>query len=74
MTKKSLYKRLGIGKEDNPEDMSSVNSLYQNNGYLFSKIDPGEEVVGEIRSISMSRYTKVNRPKSTKWTCPETGR
>ena len=27
--------------------MSSVNSLYQNNGYLFSKIDPGEEVVGE---------------------------
>ena len=45
--KKSLYKRLGIGKEDNPEDMSSVNSLYQNNGYLFSKIDPGEEVVGE---------------------------
>ena len=47
MTKKSLYKRLGIGKEDNPEDMSSVNSLYQNNGYLFSKIDPGEEVVGE---------------------------
>lgn len=45
--KKTLYKRLGLGKEDNIEDMTSVNSRYQNNGYLFSRIDPGEEVVGE---------------------------
>ena len=45
--KKTLYKRLGLGKEDNPDDMTSVNSRYQNNGYLFSRIDPGEEVVGE---------------------------
>ena len=45
--KKTLYKRLGIGKEDNVDDMTSVNSRYQNNGYLFSRIDPGEEVVGE---------------------------
>ena len=45
--KKTLYKRLGLGKEDNIDDMTSVNSRYQNNGYLFSRIDPGEEVVGE---------------------------
>lgn len=29
------------------EDMSSISSLLQNNGYLFSSIDPGEVVVGE---------------------------
>ena len=44
--KKTLHKRLGIGKEDNAEDLS-VNSEYQNSGYLFSRIDPGEEVIGE---------------------------
>ena len=45
--KKTLHKRLGIGKHADYEDMSSISSLYQNNGYLFSSIDPGEVVVGE---------------------------
>ncbi len=45
--KKTLHKRLGIGKHADYEDMSSISSLYQNNGYLVSSIDPGEVVVGE---------------------------
>ena len=43
--KKSMHKRLGIGKEQNPEEMS-ISSLYQNNGYLLSQIEPAEIVVG----------------------------
>lgn len=43
--KKSMHKRLGIGKEVNPDEMS-VSSLYQNQGYLMSQIDPDEIVVG----------------------------
>ncbi len=43
--KKSMHKRLGIGKEENPEDMS-VKSLYQNEGYLMSQIDPAETIIG----------------------------
>ncbi len=43
--KKSMYKRLGIGKETNPDEMS-VSTLYQNQGYLMSQIDPDEEVIG----------------------------
>ncbi|MEZ3442417.1 MAG: outer membrane protein assembly factor BamA [Alistipes sp.] len=43
--KKSMHKRLGIGKDVNPEDMS-VSSLYQNQGYLMSQIDPDEIVIG----------------------------
>ena len=43
--KKSMHKRLGIGKEVNPDDMS-VSSLYQNQGYLMSQIDPDEIVIG----------------------------
>ena len=42
--KKSMHKRLGIGKEENPEDMS-VKSLYQNEGYLMSQIDPAEVII-----------------------------
>lgn len=44
--KKSIHKRLGIGKETNPDDMS-VSSLYQNEGYLMSQIDPAENIIGE---------------------------
>lgn len=44
--KKTLYKRLGYGKEDNPEDPSTVNSMYKDKGYIFSEIDPAENVVG----------------------------
>lgn len=43
--KKSMHKRLGIGKEDNPEDIS-VKSLYQNDGYLMSQIEPAETIIG----------------------------
>ena len=43
--KKTINKRLGHGKEDNPEDMS-IKSLYQNNGYLMSQIDPAEIIIG----------------------------
>ena len=43
--KKSMYKRLGIGKEANPEEMS-ISSLYQNEGYLMSQIDPAETIIG----------------------------
>ena len=44
--KKSMHKRLGVGREQNPEDMS-VSSLYQNDGYLMSQIDPAEIIVGK---------------------------
>ena len=42
--KKSMHKRLGIGKEENPEDMS-IKSLYQNDGYLMSQIEPAEVII-----------------------------
>lgn len=45
--KKTLHKRLGIGKENNPEDPSTISSLYQNDGYLFFMIDPAETIIGE---------------------------
>ncbi len=44
--KKSMHKRLGIGKETDPEAMS-VSSLYQNDGYLMSQIDPAETIIGK---------------------------
>jgi len=43
--KKSMHKRLGIGREENPEEMS-VKSLYQNQGYLMSQIEPPETIIG----------------------------
>ena len=42
--KKSMHKRLGIGKETDPEAMS-VSSLYQNKGYLMSQIEPAEVII-----------------------------
>jgi len=44
--KKTLQKRLGIGKESKPDDYS-VSSLYQNNGFLMSGIDPAEIIIGQ---------------------------
>ncbi len=44
--KKSMHKRLGIGKEMNPEEMS-VSSLYQNDGYLMSQVEPSEIIIGQ---------------------------
>ncbi|MFI3288965.1 MAG: POTRA domain-containing protein [Rikenellaceae bacterium] len=43
--KKSMYKRLGVGKDANPEEMSIL-TLYQNEGYLMSQIDPSEVIIG----------------------------
>ncbi len=43
--KKSMHKRLGIGREADPEGMS-VSSLYQNKGYLMSQVEPSEVIVG----------------------------
>ena len=43
--KKSMHKRLGIGREENPEEMS-VKTLYQNQGYLMSQIEPTETIIG----------------------------
>jgi len=62
--KKSMHKRLGIGREENPEEIS-VKSLYQNNGYLMSQIDPAEIIVGpdsidlEIRIFEGKQF-KIN--------------
>lgn len=66
--KKTLHKRLGIGKHADYEDMSSISSLYQNNGYLFSSIDPGEVVVGEDPidinvKIFEGKQAKINEVK-----------
>ncbi|MBO5217310.1 MAG: BamA/TamA family outer membrane protein [Alistipes sp.] len=44
--KKSMHKRLGVGREMDPEQQS-VASIYQNSGYLMSQIDPTEIVVGK---------------------------
>lgn len=45
--RKSLHKRLGVGREPNIEDETTVTALYQNRGYLMSQIEPAEIVVGE---------------------------
>ena len=63
--KKSIHKRLGIGKEMNPDDMS-ISSLYQNEGYLVSQIEPAEVIVGpdsldlEIRVFEGKQFTINN--------------
>ena len=60
--KKSMHKSLGIGREMDPEQ-TSIASLYQNNGYLMSQIDPSEVVVGqdsidmEIRIFEGNAFT-----------------
>lgn len=45
--KKKINKNLGVGSGDNPDDPSTVSSLYQNEGYLFSQIEPLETIVGQ---------------------------
>ena len=63
--KKSMHKRLGIGKEMNPDEYS-ISTLYQNNGYLMSQIEPAEIVVGpdsldlEIRIFEGKPFTINN--------------
>ena len=61
--KKTLYKRIGYGSEDNAQDMSTINSLYQNDGYLASQVTPTEIIIGsdsidlEIRIFEGEQYT-----------------
>ena len=63
--KKALHKRLGIGREMNPEEIS-ISNLYKNNGYLMSQIEPAEMVVGpdsldlEIRIFEGKPFTVNN--------------
>ncbi|MBR6655990.1 MAG: outer membrane protein assembly factor BamA [Alistipes sp.] len=63
--KKSIHKRLGVGKEQNPDDMS-VSSLYQNDGYLMSQIEPEEIIIGkdsldlEIKIFEGNQFTINN--------------
>ncbi|MBQ2727639.1 MAG: BamA/TamA family outer membrane protein, partial [Alistipes sp.] len=63
--KKSMHKRLGFGKEMNPEEMS-VSSLYLNDGYLMSQIEPAEIIVGkdsidlEIKIFEGKQFTINN--------------
>ncbi len=63
--KKSMHKRLGIGKETNPEEMS-VSSLYQNEGYLMSQIEPAETIIGadsidiEVKVFEGKQFTINN--------------
>lgn len=58
--KKSMHTRLGVGKEDNPENIS-VHSLYQNEGYLASQIEPSEIIVGRD-SIDLEIKVFEGRP------------
>ena len=64
--RKSLHKRLGVGRELNIEDNSTVSALYQNKGYLMSGIEPAEVVVGidsldlEIKIFEGEQFTINN--------------
>lgn len=63
--KKTMHKRLGIGKETDPEAMS-VSSLYQNEGYLMSQIEPAETIIGadsidiEVKVFEGKQFTINN--------------
>ena len=63
--KKTMQKRLGIGKETDPEAMS-VSSLYQNEGYLMSQIEPAETIIGpdsidiEVKVFEGKQFTINN--------------
>ena len=64
--RKSLHKRLGVGREINIEDNTTITALYQNKGYLMSKIEPAEVVVGvdsldlEIKIFEGEQFTINN--------------
>ena len=45
--RKTLYERLGIGKETDIENPTQISSMYQNNGYLMSYVEPTEIVIGK---------------------------
>ncbi|MFI3327726.1 MAG: POTRA domain-containing protein [Rikenellaceae bacterium] len=58
--KKTMYKRLGLGRDANPDEMSIL-TIYQNEGYLMSQIDPAEVVVGRD-SIDLELKIFEGRP------------
>ncbi len=58
--KKTMYKRLGIGKDANPSEMSIL-TLYQNDGYLMSQVDPAETIIG-ADSIDLELKIFEGRP------------
>ncbi len=58
--RKSMEKRLGIGAEANPDEMS-ISTLYQNEGYLMSVIEPAETIVGRD-SIDLELKIFEGRP------------
>ncbi len=58
--KKTMNKRLGVGADANPDDIS-VMSLYQNDGYLMSQIDPSEIIIG-ADSIDLELKIFEGRP------------
>ncbi len=58
--RKSMEKRLGIGNEANPDEMS-ISTLYQNEGYLTSMIEPAETIVGRD-SIDLEIKIYEGRP------------
>ncbi len=58
--RKSMDKRLGIGAEANPDEMS-ISTLYQNEGYLMSMIEPAETIVGRD-SIDLELKIYEGRP------------
>ncbi len=67
--KKSINKRLGVGQSASPDDLS-VLTLYQNEGYLMSQIDPSEIIIGadsidlEIKIFEGNPFT-VNEVRIT---------
>lgn len=60
--KKTLFKRLGIGAEANPDE-TSISTIYKNKGYLGSSVAPSEIVIGpdsidlEIKILEGNPYT-----------------
>ncbi len=58
--KKSMHRRLGVGRENNPQEQS-ISSMYQNSGYLASKIEPSEIIIG-ADSIDMEIKIFEGRP------------
>ncbi|MFI3281021.1 MAG: POTRA domain-containing protein, partial [Rikenellaceae bacterium] len=58
--RKSMEKRLGIGAEANPDEMS-ISTLYQNEGYLMSMVEPAETIVG-ADSIDLELKIYEGRP------------
>ncbi|MFI3286238.1 MAG: outer membrane protein assembly factor BamA [Rikenellaceae bacterium] len=58
--RKTMEKRLGIGAEANPDEMS-ISTLYQNEGYLMSVIEPAETIIGRD-SIDLEIKIYEGRP------------